>query len=64
MIKNGLFLCSIGFLIILYSLNPQNLQYDVLSMVTGFTLIGLGIFFFMKGKKKEDLKKKEDGGSK
>ncbi|MGM0123718.1 hypothetical protein IGI37_001091 [Enterococcus sp. AZ194] len=64
MIKNGLFLCSIGFLIILYSLNPKNLQYDILSMVTGFTLIGLGVFFFMKGKKKEDLKKKEDGGKK
>lgn len=40
------------------------MQYDILSMVTGFTLIGLGVFFFMKGKKKEDLKKKEDGGNK
>ena len=35
MIRNGLFLCSIGFLIVLYSLNPSSLNYDLLSLTTG-----------------------------
>ncbi|OOL49862.1 DUF3188 domain-containing protein, partial [Enterococcus faecium] len=34
MIKNGLFLCSIGSLIVLYSLNPHSQRYDLYSMVT------------------------------
>jgi Na+/proline symporter len=54
MIKNGLFLASIGFLIVLYSLNPNSMVYDLYSMVTGVFLIGLGGFFFFKGKKKEE----------
>lgn len=52
MIKNGLFLCSIGSLIVLYSLNPHSQRYDLYSMVTGLFLTGLGIYFFMKGKKR------------
>ena len=50
MIRNGLFLCSIGFLIVLYSLNPSSLNYDLLSLTTGIFFIGLGYLFF-KGKK-------------
>ncbi|ASZ07965.1 MULTISPECIES: DUF3188 domain-containing protein [Enterococcus] len=53
MIKNGLFLCSIGSLVLLYSLNPNTQSYDLYSMVTGLFLLGLGIYFFKKGKKKE-----------
>ena len=48
MIKNGLFLCSIGSLIVLYSLNPHSQRYDLYSMVTGLFLTGLGIYFFTK----------------
>ncbi|HCT5826078.1 DUF3188 domain-containing protein [Enterococcus faecalis] len=51
MIRNGLFLCSIGFLIVLYSLNPSSLNYDLLSLTTGVFLIGLGGYLFFKGKK-------------
>ncbi|AUB52094.1 MULTISPECIES: DUF3188 domain-containing protein [Enterococcus] len=60
MIKNGLFLCSIGSLIILYSLNPGTQQYDIYSMVTGLFFAGLGIYFFLKGKKKEEAKEKKN----
>ncbi len=51
MIRNGLFLCSIGFLIVLYSLNPSSLNYYLLSLTTGIFLIGLGGYLFFKGKK-------------
>ncbi len=51
MIRNGLFLCSIGFLIVLYSLNPRSLNYDLLSLTTGIFFIGLGGYLFFKGKK-------------
>ena len=51
MIRNGLFLCSIGFLIVLYSLNPSSLNYDLLSLTTGIFFIGLGGYLFFKGKK-------------
>ena len=51
MIRNGLFLCSIGFLIVLYSLNPSSLNYDLLSLTTWIFFIGLGGYLFFKGKK-------------
>lgn len=60
MIKNGLFLCSIGSLIVLYSLNPHSQRYDLYSMVTGLFLTGLGIYFFMKGKKKREEAKEKN----
>ncbi len=63
MIKNGLFLCSIGSLIVLYSLNPHSQRYDLYSMVTGLFLTGLGIYFFMKGKKREEAKEKITNGN-
>lgn len=59
MIKNGLFLCSIGFLIILYSLNPTSLQYDIRSLTTGLILVISGGYFFIKGNKKNQ--KTKDG---
>ena len=56
MIKNGLFLCSIGSLIVLYSLNPHSQRYDLYNMVRRLFLTGLGIYFFMKGEKKRRSK--------
>ncbi len=56
MMKNGLFLCSIGSLIVLYCLNPSSQNYDLYSMATGLFLAGLGIHFFLKGKKKRRSK--------
>ncbi|HFU6112722.1 TPA: DUF3188 domain-containing protein [Enterococcus faecium] len=38
--------------------NPQ--RYDLYSMVTGLFLTGLGIYFFMKGKKREEAKEKNN----
>ncbi|WP_313508559.1 DUF3188 domain-containing protein [Enterococcus sp.] len=54
MLKNGLFLCSIGLLVILYSMNPNNLQLDIFSFTTGIALIVAGSVLFMKGKKKAE----------
>ncbi|MGX7133296.1 MULTISPECIES: DUF3188 domain-containing protein [Enterococcus] len=52
--RNGLFLCSIGFLIILFSMKPGNMQLDVLSLATGVALVALGAYIFFKGKKKSE----------
>lgn len=51
MIRNGLFLCSIGFLIVLYLLNLSFLNYDLLSLIIGIFFIGFGGYLFFKGKK-------------
>lgn len=59
MVRNGLFVCSIGFLIVLYTLNPASMQYDLLSMTTGIFLIIVGGYFFFKGKKIEESKEKK-----
>lgn len=59
MVRNGLFICSIGFLIVLYTLNPASMQYDLLSMTTGIFLIVVGGYFFFKGKKIEEAKEKK-----
>ncbi|WP_265455324.1 DUF3188 domain-containing protein [Enterococcus sp. HY326] len=59
MLKNGLFLCSIGFLIIVYAMNPMTASYDFLSLTTGITLVCVGGYFYFKGKKKEEKKTKE-----
>lgn len=53
MIRNGLFLSSIGFLIILYSVNPTTYKYDLLNMTTGFFLAAIGGYIAYKGIKKE-----------
>ena len=54
MIKNGLFLCSIGLLVILYSMNPSNMRLDIFSFTTGIALLIGGGLLFMKGNKKAD----------
>ena len=53
MIKNGLFLCSVGSLIVLYSLNPGSQKYDLIQYGHWTFLAGLGIYFFLKGKKEK-----------
>ncbi|MFK4567178.1 DUF3188 domain-containing protein [Enterococcus sp. UD-01] len=59
MVRNGLFMCSIGFLIILFTLNPVTMTYDLLSMTTGFFLVVAGGYIFFKGKKNEENKEKK-----
>ncbi|MEI5994907.1 DUF3188 domain-containing protein [Candidatus Enterococcus mansonii] len=59
MVRNGLFICSIGFIIILYTVNPASLNYDLLSMTTGIFLVIVGGYFFFKGKKIEETKIKK-----
>ncbi|MFV0557543.1 MAG: DUF3188 domain-containing protein [Enterococcus sp.] len=54
MMKNGLFVCSIGLLVFLYSMNPNNLQFDIYSFTTGVALIALGGYLFLRGKKAEE----------
>lgn len=61
MTKGGLFLCSIGLLIILYSANQNTGQYNVLNMVTGVAfLISGGIAYSTGAKKEKALKNKND----
>ena len=60
MAKNGLFLCSIGFLIFLYSLNPNAMRYDLLSMVTGIFFVVVGGFLVFKARKKAEPKKQSE----
>lgn len=46
--KGGLFLCSIGLLIVLFSANQNTGQYNGLNMVTGITLIIIGLIVYRK----------------
>ncbi|SFK10900.1 hypothetical protein SAMN04488569_101025 [Marinilactibacillus piezotolerans] len=50
MSKNGLFLLSIGCLLLLFSVNTVTAVYDILSLVTALTLIMSGIIITIKGK--------------
>lgn len=50
MSKNGLFLLSIGCLILMFSANAQTAVYDIFSMTTGLTLIVSGLFMLLKDK--------------
>lgn len=59
MIKNGLFLCSIGLLLFLYSINPANLVYNLGQLAFALILIIAGVCVFMKGRK-NDLKREKD----
>lgn len=61
MVRNGLFICSIGLIVILYALNPASMQYDLLSMTTGIFLVVVGGYFFFKGRKNEEQQKKKNG---
>lgn len=53
MIKNGLFLMSVGLIIFLYSANAKTGAYDFLSIITASSFFAAGLFFFLKGRKRE-----------
>ncbi len=57
--RNGLFLISIGLLVLMYSLNQNTLSYDYLSLVTAFFLLITGGVLAFKAHKKEKLRKGE-----
>ncbi len=56
MLKNGLFLASIGLIMFLFSVNPAKQQYDFLLMTSSVFFITSGGILFFKGIKesKED----------
>lgn len=56
MAKNGLFLCSIGFLVLVYSVNSNDGTYNFSSIAIAACLIAAGGYFFFRGKKKDGLK--------
>lgn len=51
----GLFLLSIGFLVLLFSANARTGEYDVFSMTTAFFLIIVGTYLVFR--KKQQNKK-------
>ncbi|WP_156883254.1 DUF3188 domain-containing protein [Lacticigenium naphthae] len=57
MSKWGLFLCSLGGLIILGSSNLNSGEYDVLSMISGISFIVIGILIIKNSK--VDIDKEE-----
>ena len=53
MIKNGLFLASIGMLILLFSVSRQTFEYDMLNLTTALFMIVFGGVLAYRGTKKE-----------
>ncbi|WP_440897646.1 hypothetical protein ACS127_06685 [Amphibacillus sp. Q70] len=49
--KWGLFILSIGCLLVLFSANARTGEYDILSLITALFLIILSIFLIRKEKK-------------
>ncbi|MBO0439113.1 DUF3188 domain-containing protein [Candidatus Enterococcus ikei] len=65
MIKNGLFLCSIGLLVFLFSLDPSSMQFNFLNLFIGIILIASGGYIVYKGNKKQkEEQRKTKGGVK
>ncbi|PKR83795.1 DUF3188 domain-containing protein [Heyndrickxia camelliae] len=58
MVKNGLFLASIGCLLLLISANARTGKYDILNLTTALFLIMVGTFLVLREKRK--YKKKKD----
>jgi len=58
MVKNGLFLASIGCLLLLFSANAKTGKYDIYSLTTALFLILVGSFMVFRGKRK--MKKNKD----
>lgn len=56
MIKNGLFICSIASLIILYSVNPMNQQLKWPNLIAGIVMMAIGGYVFHLGKKRDEAK--------
>lgn len=61
MIKNGLFLCSLGLLFFVYNANQNTGTYVWINMALGLVLAASGLLLFLKGSKREkELKKAEE----
>ncbi|WP_414838683.1 DUF3188 domain-containing protein [Carnobacterium sp. TMP28] len=56
MIKNGLFLASIGMLILMFSVSRETFEYDMLNLTTALFMIIFGGVLAYKGTKKEKAK--------
>lgn len=56
--KNGLFLLSIGCLLILLSVDGQTQSYDSFRLVMGIALGVMGFFIILKRKKLDATKSK------
>ncbi len=57
MAKSGLFLISIGCLLLLFSANAKTGQYNILNLTTALFLIIVGTFLVYKEKKKNKKNK-------
>lgn len=57
MAKGGLFLLSIGCLLLLFSANAKTGNYDILNMTTAFFFIIVGSIIVFKEKKKNKNEK-------
>lgn len=57
MVKNGLWLVSIGLLMFMFSVNRITLKYNIFLMVTSVSFILLGTILAVKGTKKEKKNK-------
>lgn len=58
MVKNGLFLASIGCLMLLISANARTGEYNIYNLTTALFLIIVGSFMVFRAKRK--IKKKKD----
>ncbi|MDY0404843.1 DUF3188 domain-containing protein [Virgibacillus sp. 179-BFC.A HS] len=57
MAKGGLFLLSIGCLLLLFSANAKTGKYDILNMTTALFLIIIGVFIVFRAKRKNKMEK-------
>ncbi|GGB43255.1 DUF3188 domain-containing protein [Virgibacillus dakarensis] len=60
MAKGGLFLLSIGCLLLLFSANAKTGKYDILNMTTALFLIIVGTIIVFKEKKEKKKKNKKE----
>jgi uncharacterized membrane protein YdjX (TVP38/TMEM64 family) len=60
MLKNGLFLISIGMICFIYSVNAQTGTYNWPNLIVSIFFIILGISLFIKGNKKEKKRVEEE----
>ncbi|MGC6767170.1 hypothetical protein ACYSNR_04675 [Enterococcus sp. LJL128] len=60
MTKNGLFVISIGLLMFVYSANAQTGEYNIVNIFSSLVVMGIGLFFFLKGRKRDKQNKDKD----
>jgi hypothetical protein len=56
-VKRGLFLLSIGCLLLLFSANAKTGEYDIFNLTTALVLIMAGTFIVVKEKKRNKTEK-------